>query len=134
MYCPAYGCNSDCKMTNEMCFFYFQVCKSLNKQYRKKAWVEFCKRKAFNLRQTLECSHFIRRLTHSSQGFPSLILFSFSLLAHTRMLTLLLDSRLNIFHTNDLKAIISLQNVCNLGRHCRKYIACFYSTHLAFGN
>ena len=122
------------------------------------------------VRQTLECSHFITPQTRSSQGFPSLILFS--LLAHTvvksaqqfghamqiliiiiyirsinsekfafaspnvglasplnhiRMLILLLDSRVNIFHTNDLKAIVSLENVRNLDRHRRKYIACFYS-------
>ena len=37
--------------------------------------------------------------------------FSFSPLrpAHIRMLTFLLDSRVNIFHNNDSKAIISLQ-------------------------
>ena len=95
-------------------FFDFQVCKSRNQQYRKKARVEFCKRKAFN------------RLSNTR-------MFSLHYAADTfepelRSLILLLDSRLNIFHTNDSKAIISLQNVRKLDRHRRKYIACFYST------
>ena len=50
MHCPVCGCNSDSKMTNEACFFDFQVCK-YNHQIsntEKKAWAEFCKRKAFN--------------------------------------------------------------------------------------
>lgn len=47
MYCPVYGCNSDSKMTSEVRFFRFPSGKSSDQQYRKKAWIEFCKRKAF---------------------------------------------------------------------------------------
>ena len=47
MYCPVYGCNSDCKTTSEIRFFQFPAGKSADQQCRRKAWIEFCKRKSF---------------------------------------------------------------------------------------
>ena len=49
MYCPVYGCNSDSqKPANPPThFFSFPSGKSADQQYRRKAWIEFCKRKAF---------------------------------------------------------------------------------------
>jgi hypothetical protein len=47
MYCPVYGCNSDSQCTSEIRFFRFPNDKSVDQQYRRKAWIEFCKRKAF---------------------------------------------------------------------------------------
>ena len=46
MYCPVYGCNSD-SQKSEIRFFRFPSGKSADQQYRRKAWIEFCKRKAF---------------------------------------------------------------------------------------
>lgn len=47
-YCPVYGCNSDAKKNpSGIHFFAFPNGKSVSQQIRRKAWVEFCKRKAF---------------------------------------------------------------------------------------
>ena len=47
-YCPVYGCNSDNqKNTAGVHFFAFPSGKSADQQCRRKAWIEFCKRKAF---------------------------------------------------------------------------------------
>ena len=126
MHCPVYSCN---RLTvtakwRMKCFFRFPSRKSSNQQYRKKAWVEFCKRKAFN--RSSNTRMFSRHYTF----LLLFILFFFPLLlAHIRMLALLLDSRVNIFNNNDLKPTISLQNVRYLDRHRRKYIACFYAIY-----
>ena len=123
-------------MTNEVCYSVrFPSLQTIKSAIQKKGmgWILQLSAKHLIVRQTLECSHFITPQTRSSQRFPSsLILFFFPLLfARIRMLTLLLDFRVNIFHTNDLKATTSLQSVRNLDRRRRKYIACFYSTHAA---
>lgn len=48
MYCPVYGCNSDGqKNTSGIHFFSFPSGKSVSQQNRRKAWIQFCKRKAF---------------------------------------------------------------------------------------
>ena len=49
MYCPVYGCNSDSQKTTSppTHFFSFPSGKSADQQYRRKVWIEFCKRKAF---------------------------------------------------------------------------------------
>jgi hypothetical protein len=50
MYCPVYGCNSDSqqKSDNEtLHFFRFPDGKTSQQKSRRKAWIEFCKRKAF---------------------------------------------------------------------------------------
>lgn len=49
MYCPVYGCNSDSqkKVDEKISFFAFPRGKTPDQQYRRKAWIEFCKRKAF---------------------------------------------------------------------------------------
>ncbi len=48
-YCAVYGCNSDFKKAKStgIRFFSFPNAKSADQQCRRKAWVEFCKRKAF---------------------------------------------------------------------------------------
>ena len=47
-YCPVYGCNSDAKKNpNRIHFFVFPKGNSVAQQTRRKAWIEFCKRKAF---------------------------------------------------------------------------------------
>jgi hypothetical protein len=48
-YCAVYGCNSDFKKAKStgIHFFAFPNAKSADQQYRRKAWIEFCKRKAF---------------------------------------------------------------------------------------
>ena len=47
MYYPVYGCNSDSKTTSEMWFFRFPAGKLADQLCRRKAWIEFCKRKSF---------------------------------------------------------------------------------------
>ena len=49
MYCPVYGCNSDGQKPTSppTHFFCFPLGKSAIQQHRRKAWIEFCKRKAF---------------------------------------------------------------------------------------
>ena len=42
-----YGCNSDNQRTSEIRFFNFPKGKLVDQQYRRKAWIEFCKRKTF---------------------------------------------------------------------------------------
>lgn len=47
-YCPVYGCNSDAKKNpGGIHFFAFPNGKSVAQKTRRKAWIEFCKRKAF---------------------------------------------------------------------------------------
>ena len=49
MYCPVYGCSSDSqKNPSGTSFFSFPSGKSAAQQRRRKAWVEFCKRKEFD--------------------------------------------------------------------------------------
>ena len=49
MYCPVYGCSSDSqKNPSGISFFSFPSGKSAAQQRRRKAWVEFCKRKEFD--------------------------------------------------------------------------------------
>ncbi|XP_028415481.1 uncharacterized protein LOC114538503 [Dendronephthya gigantea] len=48
MYCPVYGCNSSSKTDSGIHFFSFPSGKSVDQQYRRKAWIEFCKRKYFS--------------------------------------------------------------------------------------
>ena len=49
MYCPVYGCNSDSQKNSDewINFFSFPAGKTPDQQYRRKAWIEFCKRKSF---------------------------------------------------------------------------------------
>ena len=48
MYCPVYGCKSDFKKNmSSLHFFRFPNGNSGAQQKRRKAWIEFCKRKAF---------------------------------------------------------------------------------------
>ena len=49
MYCPVYGCNSDSQKNSDewINFFSFPGGKTPDQQYRRKAWIEFCKRKSF---------------------------------------------------------------------------------------
>jgi hypothetical protein len=70
MYCPVYGCNSDSQCTSEIRFFRFPNDKSVDQQYRRKAWIELCKRKAF---KPLSCSricslHFAEDLFEQGQS------------------------------------------------------------------
>ena len=68
------------KMTNEACFSL--ISKFANHQIsntEKRHGLNSASAKHLIVRQTLECSRFITLQTRSSQGFPSLILFFFSL-------------------------------------------------------
>ena len=83
-------------------------------QYCGMAWVEFCKRKTCNRSSNNRMFSLHYTADAFEPGLSVAYTFFFSSLpAHIRMLTVLLDSRVNIFHTNDLKAIIYFQNARN---------------------
>ena len=48
MYCPVYGCNSDSQKDKDIHFFSFPGGQTPQQNYRRKACIEFCKRKAFS--------------------------------------------------------------------------------------
>lgn len=77
MYCPVYGCTSDSQKPTSppTHFFSFPSGKSADQQYRRKAWIEFCKRKAFQPSSgTRICSlHFAEDAYEPGNSFAKII-------------------------------------------------------------